>query len=501
MSRIIEALAAHARNQPRKKALIDHSGSLTYSELYERVQRVADWMKSRQCQVVGYLLDNGSNWVTVDLAAQSAGVTAIPLPVFFSDSQLSHIIEDSGADLLIADRELPQVITGDGWQPCPFEYPNSLIVLERDVSNLYLAAAKVTYTSGTTGSPKGVCIDQDAIDRTSSSIRDAIHTEDMQRHLCIAPLSTLLENIAGLYAPILQGIEISAPALQEVGLGGSSSFDVVQFLQSLEAYRPSSLILVPQLLLVLVTAIEQGYIKPSYLKFVAVGGAHVCEQLLERAAVLDLPVYEGYGLSECTSVVTLNTPTQHRAGSVGKPLPHVDVRVNKGGEIEIRGAVMTGYLGEEKIADSWLNTGDLGYFDQDGFLYVNGRKKNVFITSFGRNVSPEWVESELSQQLAIANAVVTGEGRSWNLALIYPRSDENSQEDIRKAVREANLHLPDYARIGGWIRIDEPLTVESELLTSNGRIRRDAVLQEHRKEVEFAYAQSPSAAGSLVSYA
>lgn len=447
MSRIIEALAAHVINQPHGKALINQSGFLSYSELYKRVQLVAEWMKSRQCRVVGYLLDNGFAWITIDLAAQSAGVTAIPLPSFFSDSQLAHVIDHSEIDLLIADRELQPFIKGnvdgDGWRECPFEYSNCLTILERETSAGDLPAAKVTYTSGTTGSPKGVCIQQSALDNTSLSIRDAVLSSGIERHLCIAPLSTLLENIAGVYAPLLQGIEIAVPSLQEVGLRGSSKFDVVQFLQSLEAYRPNSLILVPQLLLALVTAIEQDYIGPSYLKYIAVGGARVCSQLLARAAAVNLPVYEGYGLSECTSVVTLNTPTRQRTGSVGRPLPHAEVRVNRRGEIEVKGAVMTGYIGEQSNTGKWLNTGDLGHLDSDGFLYIRGRKKNLFITSFGRNVNPEWVESELIQQLEIANAVVVGEGRSWNLALIWPRNGSSAEEKIHEAVRNANFHLPD----------------------------------------------------------
>ena len=171
----------------------------------------------------------------------------------------------------------------------------------------------------------------------------------------------------------------------------------------------------------LVTATNSGWTAPPSLRFIAVGGAPVAPDLLARATALGLPVYEGYGLSECASVVCLNTPEARRAGTVGRPLPHVQIRVDERGELHVRGATMLGYLGEAPaIADAEVATGDLGTLDADGHVRIHGRLRNVYITSFGRNVSPEWVEREIAAEPGIGQVLVHGEARPYPVALIVP---------------------------------------------------------------------------------
>ncbi len=109
-----------------------------------------------------------------------------------------------------------------------------------------------------------------------------------------------------------------------------------------------------------------------------------------------MPVYEGYGLSMCVGGVPQYGRKRCRPGSVGRPLPHVEVRLADDGEVLIKGSTLLGYLGEAPHADEWWPSGDLGEFDEEGFLYLKGRKKHQFVTSFGRNVNPEWVEAELT---------------------------------------------------------------------------------------------------------
>ncbi|WP_146069760.1 AMP-binding protein, partial [Arthrobacter sp. B0490] len=179
--------------------------------------------------------------------------------------------------------------------------------------------------------------------------------------------------------------------LAEIGFSGAAGFELQRLLATLQASQPHSLILLPQLLLALVSAAEQGVPMPTSLRFIAVGGGRVAPQLLERAERLGLPVFEGYGLSECASVVCLNTPEARRIGTVGRPLAHVELRLADDGEVLVRGPHMLGYLGEPPPVGEWLPTGDLGHFE-DGFLILHGRKKHQFVTAYGRNVNPEWVE-------------------------------------------------------------------------------------------------------------
>ena len=144
---------------------------------------------------------------------------------------------------------------------------------------------------------------------------------------CPSPraLSTLLENIAGVYTPLLANGCIITPSLMDLGMHGSSTLNVGKLLTRLTGYQPNSLILVPELLLALVQACEKGWQPPQSLMFVAVGGGKVSPTLLQNVREHGLPVYEGYGLSECSSVVCLNSPDQNRTGSVGKALPSREI--------------------------------------------------------------------------------------------------------------------------------------------------------------------------------
>jgi long-subunit acyl-CoA synthetase (AMP-forming) len=206
-----------------------------------------------------------------------------------------------------------------------------------------------------------------------------------------------------------------------LGIHGASGVDVPRLLTCLASRQPHSLILVPQLLLLLVSAAEQQAFDPRPLRFAAVGGARVSEALLQRAQRAGVPVYEGYGLSECASVVCLNRPSARRHGSVGQPLPHVQVRLADDGEVLVKGSTLLGYLGEASHSAEWWPSGDLGEFDAEGFLYLKGRKKHQFVTSFGRNVNPEWVEAELTQRGLIAQAFVWGEAMPSNWPMPLPR--------------------------------------------------------------------------------
>ncbi|HET8696844.1 MAG TPA: hypothetical protein VFO94_05125, partial [Gammaproteobacteria bacterium] len=156
------------------------------------------------------------------------------------------------------------------------------------------------------------------------------------------------------------------------------------------------------------------------------------------------------------------------------------------GEIRVRGAANGCYVGETAPAEE-IATGDLGAIDANGYLYVNGRRKNVFITSFGRNVSPDWVEAELTRAPPIAQAALFGEGRPWNVAVIVPSSADACVHDIQCAVDAVNADLPDYARAHDWIRADEPFTAANGLLTPNGRNRRTSIWVRYGSRVDHCY--------------
>ncbi len=220
-----------------------------------------------------------------------------------------------------------------------------------------------------------MCLSGPALEAIAESVAGATRELAIERHLCILPLATLLENVAGLYAPLLRGATCVVPPSSVTGMS-YGGLDAARLLGTLSREQPNSLILVPELLQVLVVAAERGWQPPPSLQFVAVGGAKVSRELLERADAAGIPVYEGYGLSECASVVCLNTPASRRAGTVGRPLPHVRVRVDAAGQVHVAGNTMLGYLGDPPRAPhDEIATGDLGVFDADGYLQLHGRMR------------------------------------------------------------------------------------------------------------------------------
>jgi long-subunit acyl-CoA synthetase (AMP-forming) len=220
-------------------------------------------------------------------------------------------------------------------------------------------------------------------------------------------------------------------------------------------------------------------------QLVAVGGAKLPSDLLQRAEALDLPVFEGYGLSEAGSVVALNCPGGHRSGSVGRVLPHFHLRVGTDGEIWLRGQSPLRRKGDARCVDAhgWWPTGDLGRVDPDGFLHLTGRKRNCFITAYGRNVSPEWIEAELHGLPGVMQAVVDGEGMPINLAVVSGSRDAFVAAAGESALAALNRRLPDYARVAGLVWSDQPWSTTNGLATGNGRARREAVLSRHAAQL------------------
>ncbi|HSV72005.1 MAG TPA: AMP-binding protein [Methylibium sp.] len=464
-------------------ALVTAGAAWSRAELDAAAARLAEALSARRVRVLATLLDNGASWAIVDAAAARAGVVHVPLPAFFTAAQRRHAVAAAGVDTLCAEPavapdgaelELGPAGLGLAWR----RLPTAPVAMPA-------GTAKVTFTSGTTGTPKGVCLGADAIDAVARGIGEATAPLGIERHLSALPYAVLLENIAGLMAPLARGASCIALPLAEVGLSGSSSFDPATLQAACERHQPHSLILLPQMLRawsVWLTA--SGRRAPAALKLVAVGGAAVGAPLLAAARAAGIPAYEGYGLSEGVSVQTLNLPGADRPGSAGRPLPHARLRIAADGEIEVGGALHLGYLGSAEPLPAWWPSGDLGTIDADGYLHVRGRKKQVLITAYGRNVSPEWVECALHAarvrgQPVLAQAVVFGDGAPVLSAVLWPVDASLPDAVLQAAVDAANATLPDYAQVRDWVRASRPYSADSGLATANGRPQRDAIARLH----------------------
>lgn len=492
MRRLLECIDTHAANQPGKVALLDESAALTYGELPAVIVHAASVFKAKR---VASMIDNSNAWAVADLALARNNAVSVPIPQFFSAGQICHLIEDAAPDLIITDQ--PERIAGLARHSPTGSVEiagRELFLFPRPAAAqhpLPLDTGKITYTSGTTGHPKGVCLSAQVIETVTWSLAGAVGANADDRSLALLPLSTLLENICGIYVPLLSGGTAALPSLATCGFGGSSMVRPEKLLSALHHYMPSAIVLVPQLLKLLVESVSAGAHLPRSLRFVAVGGAPCTSTLIERARSLGLPVYEGYGLSEAGSVISMNRPQIQRAGSVGMPLPHASVRIADDGEIIVAGHLFNGYLGDKTSPPAEWATGDLGRLDAEGYLYVTGRKKTAFATAFGRNVSPEWVEGELTAGPTLLQAAAFGEGRACNVAILvaHPAS---RPEQIAAAVTAANARLPDYARIAAWHIADEPFSQANHLARSTGLPDREAIAKHFANKLEELYANEAS---------
>jgi long-chain acyl-CoA synthetase len=463
MREFFERLSRRAAVAGSRPAIVAPDGVLSYSKLFHRVRSVAQW-SSRLPRRIGLLFGKTSDGIVADLALSFAGKELVPLPGFFSDAQLEHIVRTAQLSHALTDSLSAARAKGLGLIACE---PGA-----DDVPGMAPAsdATRIIFTSGTTGHPKGVHLSGRQVLASIAALAKVTGATAADRYLSLLPSALLLEQIAGTYLPLGAGAEICLPRLSSAGLPANGIAAAAGQVQ------PTATVLVPELLAAWLQELRMsGRRAPSSLRYVAVGGAPVSEELAAAAWACGLPVHEGYGLSECCSVVAVNRPGDRRPGTVGRPLPGVGVAIENG-EIVVSGpTVMNGYLGEPRASDTWP-TGDLGHFDPEGFLIVTGRKDNVIITGAGRNISPEWVEDMMTAEGQIRRCVAV-EHEGELAAVVIPRDASMAADTaiIRELVRHAVRRVPDYAKPRRFLVLSDEELRRFDLLTPNFRPRRSAI--------------------------
>jgi long-chain acyl-CoA synthetase len=498
----IDLLAKIRTSSAGSKPLLGSPGkSYTLDEIDSQCRSLEKILQQENTTLLALHAENGPSWVVADLVCQRLNISLVPLPTFFSPLQLKSVIELCQVDYLLTDNpEALQVLIaskvspehlGTGLQLCRVQHQLA------DSAVYPKETGKITFTSGSTGNAKGVCLSNQQLLSQAETLAATVGLK-APRHLCLLPLSTLLENVAGVYAPLLAGGEVILPTLTEMGYRGSRLVEPGKMLGLIQQIQPDTLILIPELLKLLVSAAKTGWQVPSSFKFIAVGGSKVGKALLKEAWSLGLPVYEGYGLSECASVVSLNNSAERRDGSCGKPLANVLVAVVDG-EIQVTGNAMLGYVNQpETWYQESIKTGDLGHLDENGFVHLEGRNKNILISSYGRNISPEWPESELLANPMLQDVVVYGDARPYCVALISCRNPQLNNLLIQQWIDQVNNSLPDYAQIKAWHRLSQNLGAIPGLLTANGRPCREVIAEQFNNEISALYADQSKGA---VSYA
>lgn len=491
METVLEKVQQHYRVKglsESRTVLLGATAQYTLAEVVERVGDVVAFLQKQGVKRLALYAANSPEWVIADLACQEAGICLLPLPPFFSNSQLHHCLQEAGVDALLSDSSLPVGLLSAVRGRAIVEESTGLSlwrVVAQDEAQIPEGTSKITFTSGSTGTPKGVCLDVGIQIEVSGSLAKAIGIADA-KHLCLLPLGTLLENVGGVYQTLLSGGCVEFLPADSLGFSGTG-LDAARLLASIEQVKPDTIILLPEILKSLVQACDSGWLAPQSLQFMAVGGAKVSPALIRAARCHGLPVYEGYGLSECGSVVSLNSRSADRIGSCGTPLPHHQVEISQG-EVIVSGHLFLGYLNDPQ---SWypqqLATGDLARLDRDGFLQIEGRRKNLLISSFGRNINPEWIESEILINPAITQCVVVGDARPFCTALIFAAPEQATDKDIQQWLDRTNHQLPDYAQIRRWLRLPHPMDSQRGLWTANNRPRRDAIAHHFAREIDQLY--------------
>ncbi len=453
MSPLLQAILGRADHTGPRIALDDGVYQLSYSELTTAVHDRAELIRNEAggAGPVAIDLDNNIDWVIADLALLELDRPCIPLPPYFTADQRAAALADAGAAATITRHGIVRHANAG--------------------SDLPEGTAKISYTSGSTGSPKGICLGDQLMLQTARAIVTRLGEDMAGTHFPILPLGVLLENVAGLYATLLAGGRYLIRPSAAIGLANPFMVDDSELVGAIAQSGATSLILVPEYLARIVDRLERSGRRLENLRLVAVGGSRVPLSLIERAERVGLPVVQGYGLTECGSVVCLEAVGERDHGTVGHPLNHAKVSLAPDGEIIIDGSFHLGTVGHPR-GDGPIFTGDLGSIDESGRLSIVGRKSSLIVTSFGRNVASEWVEEQLVAQPQIAQAMVYGDGEANLRAFIVPSAVD---ADIAAGVAAANAALPAYARAERW-QPSRPFTPADATLTPNGRLRRAAIM-------------------------
>jgi long-subunit acyl-CoA synthetase (AMP-forming) len=474
MREFFEQLARCAAVNGASVALGTPDGAISYAALANQVFARAASVKCLP-ERVGLLFTSRKEYLLADLSLSFTGRELVPLPNFFSDTQLAHIIGVTGLSVVVTDDASIDRATRLGLSI------HTLVAAEPAVVTPSDNSARIIFTSGTTGKPKGVRLTAEQLFASVTGLATATDAGAADRYLSILPQTLLLEQVAGIYLPLTVGASVYLPAAPTASPGRHIRC-------AAEESEATATVLVPDLLAAWVKELAAtGRPAPASLRLVAVGGASVSAQLAAAAWTQGLPVYEGYGLSECCSVVSLNRPTARRSGTVGRPLPGIQVTIENG-EIVVGGpTVMSGYLGDAPFSGVW-RTGDLGAFDAEGFLHVSGRKDTVIVTAAGRNVSPEWVEEVLTSDPRIRFCVVVPCAHTLGALVVADEPLADSPNELKAALTSAAQALPFYARPRHYLPISEQELFDRHLLTGNRRPRRDAIaklLSKHAVALEF----------------
>lgn len=403
------------------------------------------------------------------------------------------------------------------------------------------------YTSGTTGEPKGAMLTHRNLISNIEAVLELIDWRPDDVFLSFLPLSHVFERMGGHFLPIYAGLTIAYAeslftlANDMVEVKPTMMLGVPRFYASVMDRILASVRQMPPLRQKLFYRMlevgkvyaqcwREGRSAPlgvrlqhavldklvaakirervgGRLRYFVSGGAALPKEVAEFFHAFGILIIEGYGLTETSPVLTVNPPRAPRFGSVGKPIRGVEIRIAEDGEILARGPnIMLGYYKKPEATaaaidpDGWFHTGDVGYMDKDGYLYITDRKKDILVLANGKNVAPQPIENLLKQSELVQEAVVYGDGMSAPVALIVPNIDalrafakqagieadgdallnhDAVQKQFRQELERVNRELADFQRVKGFRLISKPFSIETGELTPTLKVKRRVVAEKY----------------------
>jgi long-chain acyl-CoA synthetase len=554
-----------------------------YRNVAGMARAMAHWGVSKGDRVA-ILSENRPEWTVADFASLLLGAVVVPIYATLTAQQTSYLLGDSGAKVVVVSSKeqlgkvlsipdqiaVERIVVMD-----PVETTQAVpmltlmhrgpsgrdLELERRARSITAGdLASIIYTSGTTGISKGAQLTHGNL--TSNILNSMTGFEVRSGHVSVSflPLSHVTARHADL-ALLYRGVTLAY----------CSSFDKLP--QTLQEVRPTIFVAVPRVYEKIFLQVEQqtqGMVKggiyrwalsvgqkhrPAILQgstpnvlhwklahklvyskvrerlggqveiFVS-GGAPLGKELAEWYASIGIRIHEGYGLTETSPVIAINNPKAHKVGTVGRPLVNLDVRIADDHEILVRGpSVFHAYWNRpeetrDAFIDGWFKTGDIGYIDEDGFLTVTDRKKDLLKTSGGKFIAPQPVENSLKLHALIGTAVVVGDRRKFASVLISPHfplleawaRDHHISYSTREAliahskvislydeiVDEVNRGLAHFERLKKVLLVPDEFSANDGTLTPTLKLRRKAIEERYRHQIDALYEEERLVANSGV---
>jgi len=553
--------------------------SISSQELYQGVvgvvRALCEW-GIKKGDRVAILSENRPEWTIADFASLLVGAVVVPIYGTVTGEQAAYVLRDSGARVVFVSSEkqflklssirdqtpVERVVVMDAVETAHAFHMQRLIhegPKQRDPKFDAAAGtaqpndlATIIYTSGTTGVPKGAMLTHgNMASNIAYSLKDFPRLKG-ELSISFLPLSHVTARHVD-FAMLYHGATLAYVS------------ELDQLPQALREVRPTIFVGVPRVYEKVHAQVDQkakGFpLKQIYRWALSVGQLHRAEilagqvpttlpwriadrllyskiregmggraqifvsggaplgrELAEWYAKVGIRIYEGYGLTETSPVIAVNTPEAHKLGTVGKPLKNIEVRIAEDGEILVRGpSVFQGYWNrtkesEEALVDGWFKTGDIGKLDADGFLSVTDRKKDLIKTSGGKFIAPQPLENSLKHNPMVAEAVILGDKRKFPAVLIAPffplledwaRANEvifaSRQELVRHEkvcelydgiVADLNRELARFEQLKRVLLIADELSTETGTLTASMKVRRRAVEERYRQQIDAMYLQA-----------